>query len=126
MPHLTLEYTADLPPEIASRELFGRLHRVLADAGGIDIANCKSRAVGRDVFLAGDGTGEESYVHLDVRILEGRAPEAKTAMGQGVLDAVRHAYAAAGRPVQVTVEVRDMASDQYFKHAGETPPRPSP
>jgi 5-carboxymethyl-2-hydroxymuconate isomerase len=126
MPHLTLEYTADLPPDIASRELFGRLHNVLADAGGIDIANCKSRAVGRDVFLAGDGTGDESYVHLDVRILEGRAPEAKAAMGQGVLDAVRDAYAGAGRPVQVTVEVREMAKASYFKHLAETPPRPKP
>jgi 5-carboxymethyl-2-hydroxymuconate isomerase len=126
MPHLTLEYTADLLPDIASRELFGRLHHILADAGGIDIANCKSRAFGLDVFLAGDGTGDQSYVHLDVRILEGRAPDAKAAMGQGLLDAVRHAYAVAGRPVQVTVEVRDMAQACYFKHMAETPLRPFP
>lgn len=126
MPHLTLEYTADLPPEIASRELFGRLHHILADVGGIDIGNCKSRAVGRDVFLTGDGAGEEAYVHLEVRVLEGRAPEARTAMGQGLLEAVRDAYAAVGRPVQVTVELREMATDRYFKHAGETPPSPAP
>jgi 5-carboxymethyl-2-hydroxymuconate isomerase len=115
MPHLTLEYTSNLPRDIAAQELFGRLHRILADVGGIDIRNCKSRAVGRDAFLVGDGRDEAGYVHLDVRILEGRTPAVKQEVGRQILHALRDAYRADASEMQVTVEIRDMPKDHYFK-----------
>lgn len=116
MPHLTLEYTSNLPPEVASRKLFGRLHRILADVGGIDIRNCKSRAIELRNFLVGDAAGDEGYVHLDVRFLEGRPREVKVEIGRRILEALRDAYEASERAIQVTVEVGDIAKDFYFKY----------
>lgn len=115
MPHLTLEYTADLPPEVASPEFFGRLHRVLAEVAGIDIGNCKSRAIHLDTFLVGEEPGTENFVHLDVRIMEGKTTAVKEELGRRILDEIRDAYAASDRPFQATVEIRDIVKTQYFK-----------
>lgn len=120
MPHLKLEYTSNLPREIASEELFGRLHRILADVGGIDIRNCKSRAIELHNFFVGDGASDEGYVHLDVRFLEGRRPELKTELGRRILEALRDAYDTGERAIQVTVEVGDIARAYYFKHPERT------
>jgi 5-carboxymethyl-2-hydroxymuconate isomerase len=119
MPHVTLEYTSNLPAAVAGTELLGRLHLVLAGVGGIDIGNCKGRAVRLDTFLVGDDAGDPgvaAYVHLDVRILEGRPGEVKAELGRRLLDTLRDAYDAAHRGTQITVEIRDMARDLYFKH----------
>lgn len=124
MPHLTLEHTADLPREAAGPELFLRLHRILADAG-IDMGNCKSRAVALDRHLAGDGTGPGGFVHLDVRILAGRPASLKAELGGRLLDALRSAYEAAGAAAEVTLEIRDMPREQYFKARTGAPAPPA-
>jgi 5-carboxymethyl-2-hydroxymuconate isomerase len=115
MPHLVLEYTANLPREVAGPDLFRRLHRVLAEAGGIDIGNCKSRSVELDRYLAGDAADPGSFVHLGVAILEGRPAELKAELGRLLLEAVAEAYRSAGAGAEVTVEIRDMPREQYFK-----------
>jgi 5-carboxymethyl-2-hydroxymuconate isomerase len=115
MPHLTLEYTSNLPRAVAGPELFGRLHGILADVGGIEMRNCKSRALGYDTFLVGDGGDEVAYVHLDVRILEGRAADVRREVGRQILETLRAAYDADTRSMQVTVEIRDMSRELYFK-----------
>lgn len=79
MPHLTLEYTASLPPEIASRDLLLSLHRTLESVGGIRLGNCKSRAFALAAFALGGGEKEAAFVHLEVRFLEGRPPEVRQA-----------------------------------------------
>jgi 5-carboxymethyl-2-hydroxymuconate isomerase len=115
MPHLTLEYTSNLPRQVAGPELFGRLHRILADVGGIEIRNCKSRALGYDAFLVGDAGDEKAYVHLDVRILEGRSADVRREVGRQILQTLREAYDADASSLQVTVEIRDMPRELYFK-----------
>lgn len=117
MPHLILEHTANLPDPVASGALFRRLHEILADVGGIDIGNCKSRAVRREDFLIGNGQTDEGFVHLDVRFLEGRPEALKQELGGRLLEALREAYAGARRPLQITVEIGDIPRALYFKHS---------
>jgi 5-carboxymethyl-2-hydroxymuconate isomerase len=125
MPHLILEYTADLPREVAGPDLFGRLHGVLVEVGGIALANCKSRAVALERSMVGDGTGEQGFVHLDVRFLEGRTQEVKAAIGQALLAVLREAYAGAPAAVQLTVEIGDIPRAGHFKYPAGTPGAPA-
>jgi 5-carboxymethyl-2-hydroxymuconate isomerase len=115
MPHITLEYTTNLAREVAGPDLFARLHQVLVDAGGVDIGNCKSRAVALDTYLVGDGAAGSGFVHLDVRILEGQPADVKSDVGRRLLEALGQAYAAAPPGTQLTVELREMTRKQYFK-----------
>ena len=117
MPHLTLEYSANVSPRGELKPLFARLHRVLADVGGIPIGNCKSRARRCETFLVADGGPAAAFVHLDLRFLEGRAPEVKRAVGEGALAALQEFFPASvdDVDVQVTVEIRDIVRASYFK-----------
>jgi 5-carboxymethyl-2-hydroxymuconate isomerase len=115
MPHLRLEYTSNLAVEPSFRELFVRLHRIVADVGGVDIGNCKSRAVERAEFLMGDGADAGAYVHLDLRILEGKTAAVKGELGRRLLEELRAAYAGHDVEIQVSVEIRDIVKDEYFK-----------
>ncbi len=123
MPHLSLEYTENLTQPIVAGQLFGKLHLVLADVGGVNVDNCKSRAVPRSCFFVGRGAPNSAFVHLDLRLLEGRPAELKTQIGDQCL-AILESYfvpSAAAFDLQITVEIRDMARQAYFKAA-----RPGP
>jgi len=115
MPHIHLEYSSNLSADLASRELMLRIHHVLA-SHGVSIGNCKSRAAKQDVFLVGDGSQDESFVHLDVRMLEGRNAETKTSMGRELLEILIDAYQTTKPQPQITVEIRDITRATYFKH----------
>jgi 5-carboxymethyl-2-hydroxymuconate isomerase len=115
VPHLTLEYTSNLPAATASQELFAHLHQILAEVGGIRLGNCKSRAVALSNYYVGAGDPEEAFVHLDVRFLAGRPAEVKRAVGEALLAALRQAYASGELPVQITVEISDIPKENYFK-----------
>jgi len=120
MPHLTLEYSSDLPAEVASEALLLELHGIIAREGGIPIANCKSRAVELRRFAVGDGSGDEGFVHLDVAYLEGRGDDVRRRIGEALLEELVAAYEGSERALQITVELRDIRSNGYFKHPAGT------
>jgi 5-carboxymethyl-2-hydroxymuconate isomerase len=119
MPHIRLEFSNNLPAEIADRELLGDIHQILA-SHGVSIGNCKSRVDERRTFVVGDDTQDASFVHLDVSLLEGRTAETKALMGQALLERLVAAYAHATPAPQITVEVRDIRRGEYFKHPAGT------
>ena len=117
MPHLTLEYSSNVIAESDLVALFSRLHDVLAKTGGVKVENCKSRAYVASDFLAGSVGEVGGFVHLDIRLLDGRSPEIKRSIGQETLDILREWFQL---PVdtldlQLTVEVRDIDRTYYFK-----------
>jgi 5-carboxymethyl-2-hydroxymuconate isomerase len=122
MPHLTLEYSSNIELELNHKDLFAQLHRFLKEVGGIRIDNFKSRALKRNVYLVGRGDINNAFVHLEVRLLEGRSPEIKKEIGQGCLLLLKEFYAAslANQALQITVEIVDIARKGYFKHPDGT------
>ena len=118
MPHLTLEYTANLDEWASDSALLLSLHRLLESAAGIKIENCKSRWRMVEEWVVGDGKGESAFVHLDLRFLEGRTPAVKAAVGAGAVEILRAHFdrGQEGLDLQITVEVQDIRKDAYFKH----------
>jgi 5-carboxymethyl-2-hydroxymuconate isomerase len=117
MPHLTLEYSDNLPAPVDLAALFARLHAALAEAGPFALAQIKSRAVPCATFRVGAGAPESVFVHLTVAILTGRSAEDRRRIGERMLGLVREAFARAWdeRPCDVTVEVREMERGTYAK-----------
>jgi len=117
MPHLTLEYTANLKERAPDPDLLLSLHRLLESVAGIKIGNCKSRWRRLEEWLVGDGKGESAFVHLDLRFLEGRPLSVKQAVGAGAMELLRAHFAPAskGLDLQITVEVGDIRKATYFK-----------
>ncbi len=117
MPHFTLEYTANLTQPIVADQLFRQLHQVLADVGGVNVDNCKSRAVPRSCFFVGRGDPRSAFVHLDLGLLDGKPAELKRKIGEQCMAILETYFAssAAAFDLQITVEIRDMARQAYFK-----------
>jgi len=118
MPHLNLEYTANLDEWGYQSDVLLSLHRLLESVGGIKIENCKSRCRVAEDWLVADGTTDSAFVHLDIRFLEGRPVDLKQAIGHGALEILREHFTPAYEEVgdlQITVEIHDIQRATYFK-----------
>ena len=122
MPHIRLEYSGSLGDVLDLEGLFARIHDILSETAGIRKGNCKSRAIPIETCYLGSGNPGSAFVHLDVGILEGRSSELKRAIGQQILGTLEDHF----RPppdvddFQITVEVRDILKDFYFKSPAGT------
>lgn len=116
MPHLRLEVSDSLPRYIASGQLLLKLHSILHRVVGVRISNCKSRVIPIAQCVVGDGEGDQSFVHLDVSFLEGRSTSVRSDAGRELLQVLIGAYANCGAEPQITVEIRELPRQTYFKH----------
>jgi 5-carboxymethyl-2-hydroxymuconate isomerase len=117
MPHLTLEYSDNLPAPADFGALFARLHEALVEIGSFRLADLKSRAVPRPCFRVGAGSPESVFVHLTVAIFAGRELAQQQEIGERLLTILKAAFEPAwtGRPCDFTVELREMRREGYFK-----------
>ena len=118
MPHLTLEYTENLEENVNFKSMFSKLHNILVDVGGINIGNCKSRAVTRKNYYIGKGQKNAAFVHLAVSFLEGRSIELKGEIGRQILKVLKDYYSLAIKnyDLQISVEITDIPRPLYFKY----------
>lgn len=117
MPQITLEHSANLRPDQPWTELLSRLHDQIAGLVGINVDTCKSRVQAYETYRVGDGTENQAFVHLTIRIFGGRSPAMKTELGRAALALVKRHVGASGEglEVQVTVELQDIDREAYFK-----------
>jgi 5-carboxymethyl-2-hydroxymuconate isomerase len=117
MPQITLQYTDNVQQREAFSELFAQIHLIVSEVGGIRVGNCKSRAIRLEDYFVAAGDAQRGFVHLDLAILEGRTVEVKRELGQRCLDTLKRNYEPVNKALdlQITVEIRDMRRDAYFK-----------
>jgi 5-carboxymethyl-2-hydroxymuconate isomerase len=114
MPHVTLEYSANLPepPDLMLR--FAALHQSLAQLG-IAVDECKSRAHRCDAYLVGTGAPKRAFAHLTLSLLDHRPADAQRAAGEIALRFLEALFSSAALDCDLTVEVRPMVAALYFK-----------
>ncbi len=118
MPHLTLEYSNNVETTVDQSVLFSQLHRILSDVAGIPEDNCKSRSYQADSFRVGSGAPENGFVHLDIRLLDGRTMDIKRQIGRESLRALKAWFRSdeTDGNIQITVDVDDIVRETYAKH----------
>lgn len=121
MPQIKLEYTDNVKLENKIGKVFSEIHLVLNQTTGVKIDNCKSRAVCLSDYYIGNGEINQAFVHLEVRILEGRTPELKKETGRILLEILNNSFSFHENPdgLQITIEIIDMNKDMYFKSPEE-------
>ncbi|HLO67615.1 MAG TPA: 5-carboxymethyl-2-hydroxymuconate Delta-isomerase [Holophaga sp.] len=117
MPHTLLEYTANVADRPDFQVFWADLHRHLAAEAPCRIQDIKSRATRLEDFRMGAGDRESAFVHLTIRIMEGRTPEVLERVGRGALELLGRAFplALASQEADLTVEIAGMRRDAYFK-----------
>jgi 5-carboxymethyl-2-hydroxymuconate isomerase len=73
MPHLTLEYSANL--EFEAQPLFAQLHETMVATGVVNLKGLKSRAIRHTDYRIADGDEAYAFVHLNILLRAGRPLE---------------------------------------------------
>lgn len=119
MPHFVLECSSNVAQPAEPRAFFTKLHTLLAESGPFKLEEIKSRLIRHDDFLVGDGQPERGFAHLSLAILEGRDFTLQTSVGQKLMEFLRAEFApaksAGGLQIALSLEIREMRRQTYFK-----------
>jgi 5-carboxymethyl-2-hydroxymuconate isomerase len=88
MPHVVVEYSSNLEPAIDIRRLIADVHQTILASGVFEIGAVRTRAARHDVFLVADGDPANAFVHVTVRMAQGRDSTTRKRLAQKVLDTV--------------------------------------
>ena len=118
MPHLNLEYTANLT-NLAVEKTLLRLNNVLMASGQFGSEfDIKSRAVKVESFQVGPSLSPRGFVAVKLSLLSGRSPQVKQQLSQSLLTALQDLGDwPADIQVQLSVQLVDMDRDSYSKVA---------
>lgn len=110
MPHITVEYSANLENDIDIRSLVHSIHLATLASGVFEIGAVRTRAQRRDVFEIADGAADNGFVHIDVNMAPGRDVAARQRVAGAIMAVVREAtmtvFARSG--LALSVEVREI------------------
>lgn len=116
MPHLTVEYSPNLPAYPEAQALAELSAVVCASPEVLDEADLKTRFVRAGSFQVGTAPAHRAFVHAQLRLLSGRSPEAKQDLAGRVAEVLRRLTPRpAGVLVQLSVEIVDMDRPSYVK-----------
>lgn len=129
MPHLVIEYTANLGPDAGITTLCQTLAGVLVaqrDPGGapvFPIGGTRVLAYPAPCFAVADGGADRAFVYLNMRIAPGRPGEVVKAVGDALLTAVKDHLAPifAGQPLGITLHIDEGSPAYEAKHSNLHP-----
>ena len=116
MPHLTVEYSSNLPHYPEAETLTALNATLCAHPEIQDEADLKARFVVADSFEIGIAPANRAFVHAQLRLLAGRTPEAKKELSDLIAAVLRERTPRPqGVMVQLSVEIVDMDRPSYIK-----------
>src|SRR5438309_9240560 len=117
MPHLTVEYSANLKNQVDIFKLVETVHDAALRTGVFEVAAVRTRAAGRDYYVIADGHPDNAFVAISVRVAPGRSPETRRRLGQEIFDAacnfLKHVYDAT--PLAISLEVQEIDNTAAFR-----------
>ena len=110
MPHVIVEYSANLEPAVSPRRLVDALHRAALDTGVFPIGGLRTRARRCDIYTVADGDPGNAFVAVVARIGEGRDDETRRRVARALMATLESETAAIfrARGLGLTVEVQEI------------------
>ena len=118
MPHLIVEYSANLERDIDIHELVAALHAAALETGVFPIGGIRTRAARRDVYAIADSHPDNSFIHVQARIGAGRSPEVRLKAAAHIFGTLKSETARvfAERPLGLTFEIVEIDPVGSLKH----------
>ena len=114
MPHLTVEYSSNLP--LQAKELLLQINTSLVETRHFQEVDIKSRAIRFDDVVIGTAPAERAFLHAKLAILKGRSVEVKRELSERVLTVIQAAQVwPQGLDVQLCVEIIEIDKETYAK-----------
>ena len=88
MPHLIVEYSANVEERIDVDGLLDRLHTAASNYDVFPLGGLRVRAERRDRYRVADGHPDNGFVHVTALIGHGRPLEVRKRVGQGIFEVI--------------------------------------
>ena len=110
MPHVIVEYSANLEADISPRELIDRIHAAVVATGVYPLGGVRVRAARRDVYAIADRDPDNAFVAILIRMGRGRDEETRTRVSKDVMAALADETSAsfAKRGLSLSVEIQEI------------------
>lgn len=117
MPHLTIEYSANLEEDLEIQRLIDHLHETTAAIEAFPMAGLRTRGERRDHYRIADGHRDNRFVHAVLRIGHGRELEVRKAAGEKIFDALVNFLneISAQRPLAISFEIQELDPNTNYK-----------
>lgn len=118
MPHIWVEYSANIEKEIDVPQLLETVQKALIDDGSVfPFAGARTRGVRVDNYLIVDGHPDNAFVHVLLRIAAGRSEADRKAAGDRVFSNVKDylSQIMARRPLGLSVQMEESGAEVNLK-----------
>jgi len=115
LPHITIEYSANLAEHHDIQSLVGVVHAAALAHGLPPADGLRTRAVAREHYEIADGSDDLAYVAIAVRIGPGREAHAKRTFIEQLLDAAAHHLARTDSPLAIAWSIELQEIDPNFR-----------
>ena len=115
MPHCIFEYSANIADEPEWPQIMKKVHERLIATGEFVAGDIKSRVIAHGNYLIGDGEDNQSFVTLNLQILDGRSDEFKSEIARMALEILVAAFpkSLAEQRCSITVQVSEIHRASY-------------
>ncbi|MBV9588037.1 MAG: 5-carboxymethyl-2-hydroxymuconate isomerase [Hyphomicrobiales bacterium] len=117
MPHIVIEYSANLDNRLKLHELVHKAHEAALASGIFEIGGLRTRCARRDIYRIADGDPDNAFVAVNVRIGHGRDEATRHKAGKMIFDAIcEHLRPIiATTPIGITLDVAEIDKAATFK-----------
>ena len=117
MPHLNIEYSANVGEALDIQALVDRIHETALETGIFPLGGVRTRAEPRTHYRIANGNPEAGYIHMIVRIGSGRDAETRRSAGEKIFGALcdftDEVYRS--RPLALSFELHEIPSDMAWR-----------
>lgn len=117
MPHVIVEYSANLEHQVSPRRLVEALHEAALATGVFPIGGLRTRAERREIYAIGDRDPNNAFVAVVVRVGQGRDGPTRKRVAEILMAALKSetAEAFSSRGLGLTVEVQEIDGTASLK-----------
>ena len=119
MPHIVIEYTANLGAQARIPELLKTVNEtMIAQDGVFPTGGIRSRALRLDDYRMADGAADDAFVHVTLKIGSGRSEAVKKRVCDALFDAVKAHFAELyeKRYLALSLEIVEFSETGSYKH----------
>jgi 5-carboxymethyl-2-hydroxymuconate isomerase len=110
MPHITVEYSANLESNVDPHRLISAVHEAALATGIFELGAVRTRAERRDVYAVADRDPDNAFVAVYARIAPGRDVETRRRLARALLEGIEATVAdlCAQRGLAISVEILEI------------------
>lgn len=113
MPHIIVEYSANLEDVVAIDPMVRDVHQSVLATGIFKLGAVRTRAARRDIFFIADADPQNAFINVIVRVASGRPLEKRRAVAEAIMGVIAAKTADIGdsRGLALSVYVEEIDED---------------